>query len=384
VNNPTPEPRLRVALLFDWFFYYTSAIANGLAQHADILMIMRDHGYELGVVEHAAIPTKRGMLEPEVRVAWIRGRRRSVTGIVTAAQAATALRAFKPDVLHIQQHDDWRLWLIQKSAMGTPSVLTLHAVDYHVELGRSPALTPFDRIVRRSADAYIVLGANLVPVVERQTCCKTGKPIHVVPHGPLSYPSASCPLPDSFTALFFGHIEYYKGLDIFIRAVELAACDVPDIRAIIAGRGPDVSRCMGLPRLPQLFEWREGRIPDADLPQLLAESSVVVLPYREAGQSGVIPVAFANARTVIVTPVGALVDAVSHNINGVVTEDATAEAVAEALVLLARSPRLLGNLSRGAHETMLTGSLSQTQVVRRHLEIYHSLARVSAVAHPVA
>lgn len=384
MNNPTAEPRLRVALLFDWFFYYTSAIANGLAQYADILMITRDHGYELGVDGKAAAVTKTRMLEPEVRVAWIRGRRRSVTGIFTAAQAAKVLRTFGPDVLHIQQHDDWRLWLIQKSAIGTPSVLTLHTVERHVELGRSPALTPFDRIVRRSADAYIVLGANLVPLVERQACCKTGKPIHVVPHGPLSYPSASRPLPDSFTALFFGHIEYYKGLDIFIRAVELAARDVPDIRAIIAGSGADVTRCRGLPRLPHLFEWREGRIPDDEVRHLFAEASVAVLSYREAGQSGVVPVAFANARTVIVTPVGALVDAVSHDVDGIVTQEATAEAVAEALVLLAHSRGLLENLSRGAHEAVLTGSLSQTQVVRRHLEVYRSLACFSGVPRPAA
>src|SRR5438552_16759897 len=96
----------------------------------------------------------------------------------------------------------------------------------------------------------------------------------------------------SQTVLFFGRIWEYKGLEYLIRAEPLITAEVPEARIVIAGEGEDFGRYRLLMDHPEHFVVYNEYIPDQQRSELFRQASLVVLPYIEASQSGVIPLAY--------------------------------------------------------------------------------------------
>jgi glycosyltransferase involved in cell wall biosynthesis len=87
--------------------------------------------------------------------------------------------------------------------------------------------------------------------------------------------------------LFFGLIEYYKGLDLLIEAVEsLVEEGFANFSLTIAGRGSHWPQCETLIRSTGHYDLRIRYIPDEEIPELFANHHFIVLPYRDASQSG--------------------------------------------------------------------------------------------------
>ena len=369
---------MKIAMLLDWFFPYAASVANALADEAQVVMVARDQGFEIGVT-HDTLEAMRAMLDPRVRLIPIRGRQRDPRGLADALRVRRLLERAAPDILHFQDFEDWRLYAVGRLLPKVPTLMTIHDVVFHEgEKDSGGASFPIRRFVRRSARlrawAYVVHGRGLADALEAQNWYREQE-IHVIPHGRLPYAASCAPLPDTPTILFFGRLEHYKGLDLFVEAAEIAAQSVPHLRAIVAGQGSDASRCQALVRSPALFDWRLGFVPNEETASLFAEASVVVLPYRDASQSGVVPMAFANGRPVIATDVGALSEAVHDGENGLMVREVSATAVAAAIVRIFTETALLTRLATGASETMSTGPLVPGRIAELHLQAYTRLAR---------
>ena len=370
-------------MLLDWFFPYAAGVANALADEADVIMVTRDHGLEIGA-SGDAVPAMRAMLDDRVRLMAIAGRQRDPGSIADVARVRRFLCKAAPDVLHVQDHADWRLYALQRALPCCPTILTIHDVVFHEgESDRQGASRPLRRAVRRAvkthAGAYIVHGRRLARLLVAQDWYGR-QDVSVIPHGRLPYAASFAPLPDAPTLLFFGRLEYYKGLDLLVKAVELASALVPGLRVIIAGHGPDEARCRDLVRRPELFDWRTGFVPHGETAALFAEASVVVLPYRDASQSGIVPMAFANGRPVIATDVGSLSEVVSDGQNGLLVRDVSPAAIADAIVRVFEEAGLLDRLASGASATMTTGMLAPGNIALLHLRAYAQLAQRSARA----
>ena len=368
---------MRVAMLLDWFFPYAAGVANALADEAQVVMVTRDHGLEIGAIDDP-LRAKRALLDDRVGMLVIRGRQRDPRSLNDAARVRRLFQRVKPDVLHVQDHADWRLFGLERTLTRVPTLLTVHDVVFHEgEKHREDASLPLRRYVGRSvrsqAGAYVVHGRRLADLLGAQDWYR-GQDIHVIPHGRLPYAASCAPLPIRPTILFFGRLEFYKGLDLLVEAAEIAAQRVPHLRVIVAGQGPDASRCQGLVRSPELFDWRIGFVPHEETASLFAEASVIVLPYRDASQSGVVPMAFANGRPVIATDVGSLSEAVHHGLDGLMVRQASAEAVAAAIVRLFTETGLLTRLAAGATTTMSTGLLAPQHIAELHMKAYAQLA----------
>jgi len=371
------RPRLKVLILLDYFFYYTSTIANELVRQCDILLATREHGFELGTQEHGE-GAKRTLLDPRVDIVFVRGRQSDPTSLLSTARAARAIRRFDPDVVLVQQHSDWRLYCLQCTLGRRPVVLTIHDVVPHLGSvdSRNRLQAWVSRRLLSAADAYVVHGSRLAEQLVSRDDYDKRKPVFSIPHGPIftAIPPA-CPLPEQPTVLFFGRIEYYKGLDVFVEAVERSAATIPGLTAIVAGAGGDAERCRQIITRPELFEWKEGFVPDEDVAELFFRSSVLVLPYREASQSGVIPLAYAHGRPVIATAVGALPEAVWDHSTGLLVDRADAAEIGEAIRELFCTPGLLETMATQARATIADGELSSRNTAARHLEAFESLLR---------
>jgi glycosyltransferase involved in cell wall biosynthesis len=72
-------------------------------------------------------------------------------------------------------------------------------------------------------------------------------------------------------------------------------------------------------------------IPEEELPGILERSDLVVLPYREASQSGVMMLAEAAGLPVVGTPTGALVEQIVPGVNGLIADAVDGRALANSI-----------------------------------------------------
>lgn len=120
-------------------------------------------------------------------------------------------------------------------------------------------------------------------------------------------PSVARPDIDSgIRFLFFGGIHLYKGLDLFIQAIEDLSELAKKQNAIvtIAGKGPHWDLCKSLIKYPELFEIKNRFIDNDEIPDLMNKSHFLVLPYRNATQSGPLVAAMAYGLPIIAPDFG--------------------------------------------------------------------------------
>jgi glycosyltransferase involved in cell wall biosynthesis len=126
------------------------------------------------------------------------------------------------------------------------------------------------------------------------------------------------------SVLFIGRIRKYKGLDLLSETWPLVL--KPRKSLIIAGEG-NVPSELGKIGAKIINRW----LSNSEIEELIRSSSIVVFPYIEASQSGVIAIANSLSTPVVITPVGGLVDQVTHGLNGLVSADTTPESLAAAI-----------------------------------------------------
>jgi glycosyltransferase involved in cell wall biosynthesis len=147
--------------------------------------------------------------------------------------------------------------------------------------------------------------------------------------------------------LFFGRIRAYKGLDLLRDAWPHVRATCPSARLRIVGQGHIEACAPGLATLPGVSidqRW----IPNHEVTSVLTSARTLVLPYREASQSGVLPLALALGVPVVATAIGGLVEQLQDGEAGEVVPP-TAEALAAAMIRMLDAP-MHARLVEGAHK----------------------------------
>ncbi len=135
--------------------------------------------------------------------------------------------------------------------------------------------------------------------------------------------------------LFCGLVRPYKGLDILLEALALAVRERP-LHLLVAGefwQGGEGQYRQQIDRLglrDDVTIWNEY-LPDEQLAACIDRCDVVVLPYRSATQSAVIPLAFGRGKPVITTNVGGLGEVVAHGRTGLVVPPEDSPGLAKAI-----------------------------------------------------
>jgi D-inositol-3-phosphate glycosyltransferase len=139
---------------------------------------------------------------------------------------------------------------------------------------------------------------------------------------------------DAPVILFFGFIRKYKGLDILLQAAPKLIEQMPDLKIVVAGEfyGNEAEHMsliasLGIPEKNLLLA--TDYIPNDQVVKYFSAANVVVLPYRSATQSGIVPIAYQFDRPVIVTDVGGLRESVIDGVSGLIAPEATPEAIVQ-------------------------------------------------------
>lgn len=139
--------------------------------------------------------------------------------------------------------------------------------------------------------------------------------------------------------------------------------DAVDFELLVAGRGPELDRLESAFRgLPEVTV-RNGFMPSDALVDAVQASECILLPYLSATQSGVAAAAYAGHRYVVATATGGLPDVVEHGRNGLLVPPGDAEALADALCVLAGDAALRHRLLEGARRTA-EGELDWGRITR--------------------
>jgi hypothetical protein len=160
-----------------------------------------------------------------------------------------------------------------------------------------------------------------------------------------------------------------------MEAEAILAEQLDQFKIAIAGTGEDFGRYWRYIRNPQHYEVLNEYIPDERVAGLFQRASVVVLPYIEASQSAVVPMAFAFGKPVVATEVGSIPEIVDHGKNGFLVKPRNSQHLAGAILQVLENPELRKRMSQEAGGKAY-GEWSCDRVAQMHMKAYaHTLAR---------
>lgn len=191
------------------------------------------------------------------------------------------------------------------------------------------------RLVLRRASGFLVHTR-----VDQQNLRRLGPgvPIQVHPHPifeqfPVPQAERKLPRRRELELLFFGFVRPYKGLDVLIEAMQRLAGR--PVMLTIAGEfwrdQEETRQAITNAGIADQTEFRPGFHSERDSAELFARADCVVLPYRSATGSGIVPLAYHYGKPVLATRVGGLPDVVEEGRTGFLVEPEDPDALAEML-----------------------------------------------------
>ena len=315
---------MKVAFLSFDFGEYCVRLASALAREAEVLLLLP---------QQEAAPYE-ALLAPGVAFCPFHKPRlrQPLRQVRTLRAILRRIRAFDPDVIHLQQGHLWFNLALPLLAR-YPLVLTIHDPRRHLG-DRGGLRTPqaaLDFGFRRAAQV-IVHGGELKRRVVEELGIPPGA-VHDIPHVAIGEVAVRQPAPEE------------------------------------AGRGEAFDRYRRLMAHPERFTVYNDYIPDETRTELFQRASVVALPYVEATQSGVIPVAYTFAKPVVATSVGSLPSMVEHGRTGYLVPPRDERALADAIVRLLLDPALRRQMGANARRK-LDAECGVETVARQTLAVY--------------
>ncbi len=276
------------------------------------------------------------------------GRERRPWKLAYYTDMIRAVSTFSPDILHIHENGELSSLALLSRFNHKPLAITVHDVTMHP--GADSRLKMRRRIIKgllkKRADVIHLHGETLRDKFRALNPELAGR-VTVIPHGALTlfkYWENENIEREPLTCLFFGRMEKYRGLDNLLNTGRTLRETVPGIKIIVAGRGSELVKYKEEMTALGIFEIHDEFIPDKEVFRYFRRASLLLLPYHEASQSGVVAMGFPFGVPVVATGVGSIPEVVVDGRHGKVVlpgdMDGFAEAVRELLADEARLKRM--------------------------------------------
>jgi glycosyltransferase involved in cell wall biosynthesis len=201
--------------------------------------------------------------------------------------------------------------------------------------------------------------------------------VHVIPHGAFHHLAAApagaalppeLHSPDIPVVLCFGLMRPYKGIDVLLEAWR----DVSDAELWVVGM-PRMDLAPLRAAAPANVRWLPRFVGGAQLAAVFRRADLVVLPYREIDQSGVLFTALAFGAPLLLTAVGGFPEIAATGAAELVAPGDPA-ALAAALRELLADPRRRERMAAAARAAAApAGPLGWDAIARRTLALYAEL-----------
>jgi glycosyltransferase involved in cell wall biosynthesis len=359
------EIQMRIALIAPEIPDYSIAFAEAISTQCEVLLI-------------APLSFLRGRDRPQGPkltsefIEW--PRHRSLRNLLFLSKLLRKIMRFRPDLIHFSNEKN--IWLnVLLPLLRAPVVTTVHDVFYHPgDDGWGSVPQWLTHLFIRQSDASIVHSIKLaeqaikhLPVTEHS--------VYVLPHLALSR-YRDCARQKNLQrsrvsrpqVLFFGRLRRYKGLGIFIDAAKAVVEEIPTAQFVIAGRSdgktaPDLATATS-----QFFDVRDRFISDEETAQLFMDADLLVLPYIEASQSGVLAIACTFDLPVVASNVGALGAMVAESGMGIVVPPHDSTSLAKAITRILQDQELYKTCVQNSKRTAM--EIGSSNVSSEALGIY--------------
>ena len=354
---------MRIALITFGFVEHSAHLCKALSEHNKVLLCIPRQG-ERGQYERML----KEFLEDSIKVFYCeKYPTKSYQNISMVTKLRRTLRDFDPDVLFIQGQDLWLLLMVQLFFKNLPLVLDMHDPRLHSGKGSTayPRFTYWtQKRLANFASRIIVHGEALVQDMSVIYAIEEEN-IVVMRRGEYSItkvyddPSVK-PIPNRI--LFFGRIARYKGIETLIKAQPKISEEIPDATIHIVGREQYTGYLSHI-RDASRFIIHNSPIDWEEVPKVFREADVVVLPYWDATQSGVLSTALAYRKPVVVTSVGALPEMVEDGKTGFIVPPHDINALAGVIIRILKDKDLKKKIAENI-DTKLQGELSWRELVK--------------------
>ena len=220
----------------------------------------------------------------------------------------------RPDIIHFQwfplleksSFECYMVKILKWISPRTKTVLTIHNIFPHESSPKQ--IQQYSQrfgILSETIDSFIVHTEKS----KEDVCSFFGlerNRVFVIHHGifvPNNYkPSVNDTNSGTLTFIMYGNLSYYKGVDVFIEAIKLLPQEYrAKMKAVIAGNIQD-DKLRYIPK--EFFEelnidWHPYFLPEKELYERIDDANVIVLPYRQISQSGVLLLALYFRRLIV-------------------------------------------------------------------------------------
>jgi glycosyltransferase involved in cell wall biosynthesis len=368
---------VRVALLHFSFEDYTIELANALVEQVDVTLIHPEK------VSAAC----RENLDPRIVIrSFQKPRIRDPRNFGSMVEMMRIIRDVQPDVLHVQETNDFWYDLTLLINKMPPLVTTIHDVYRHPGDRQLAPGAEYTRKIAFHRSQQIIVHTHVLKQLLTQTFRVPSSRISVLPHGELGSlyqrrGRGTFLSREPHTLLFFGRIWPYKGLKYLLEAMPLVAERIPDVKLIIAGRGEALEHYFPNGVNAKRYEILNDFIPNTDVLGLFQRSALMVLPYIESSQSGVAALSYGMATPVVASRVGGLVEMVRHGEDGFLVPPQDVHALAEAIGHVLSDSDLQNRLQAAAM-ARCRSDLNWLNIATQTIDIYQRVTETARKKRP--
>ena len=355
--------KMRIAIIAFAFVEYTIELANVLAQTQRVLLILPENKTN----------ALKELIDPRVETEITAfPRMRNPLNILYVFRMLKRIQRFKPAVIHFQGGFLW-FNLALPFLEHCPIVTTIHDPIVHSGDLQSKKMVFFkpNSLAVMYSDRLIVHGQEIKRLILSEKFLGQNK-IHVIPHGHFTsftrWKSDDIS-EDTNLILFFGRIWQYKGLEYLIKAEPEITRSLPNVKIIIAGLGEPIERYLEMILHPDKFLIYNYFVPEKMVAWLFQKSALVVLPYIECSQSGVIPLAYSFAKPVVATQVGSIPEVVENEKTGVLVPPANSSCLAEAVIELMQDSKKRRRLGQNGYKKV-SSELGWQRIATMTIQVY--------------
>lgn len=357
----------RVAVLSFHFAEYTARLVDALDRNHRVLMV----GSRRKLQKEAPQGLARRILGRQNNV-WYYDRF-AFTKILSASWIVFSVIRFRPTMIIAHESPvPIPALLIAVFGLFYPLRLIIHDPEPHSGKDAEAAHrgARWLAVERRTAAMHVVHGRYCKQALMR--VYGPGIPILEIEHGTLLEPMAEeRGSPHPTNALFFGRLERYKGLPVLFAAADQLVERIPGFTLTIIGHGSEVASVAAFAATRPWVHWRPGYASAEEVIRSFQMCRVVILPYDEGTQSGVLAAAMSNGRPVVSTTVGALSEIVNDS-NGFLVSPGDVDAVVRSVSYLLTDDIAWTRACAGAQltaETVMNWDCIATRLVAESAEV---------------
>lgn len=311
---------MRVALCTFAFPELVVSLARVLAGQCEVTVVLPERLQEVAQGVH------------RVRTFGFAPEQRSFQKLRGCAQLVARLREVNPDIVHFEGFSPWLVPFLPFFRR-FPLITTLH--DPVLHSGEENWAKNFSQWCLVRASGRVIVLSRVSRDLALKRFSGVEDKITVIPHGLYDIYTQGperCPVGLSENEpfiLFFGRVSPYKGVEYLLKAVKLLGAELQDYKVVLAGQ--HLYRVPIDASLSNRILVFDRFIENDELRYLFRRCHLVVLPYVEATQSGVLMLAYAFGRPVLATRVGSLPEMVVDGETGFLVEPKSATELADGI-----------------------------------------------------